>query len=53
MKETVHLELTYKELRKLIKHKPDDEEVIIISVGEYTKYYTLKKFLVDGKLSLL
>jgi SepF-like predicted cell division protein (DUF552 family) len=44
------MNLTYKELKELIKDKPDEEEVQIYSIGDYTEVYTLEKFLIDNKL---
>jgi len=47
------MELTYGELKKLIKDKPDEEKVIIISVDfEYNNYYTLAKYLIGKDLVL-
>jgi len=42
--------MTYKELRELIKEKPDEEEVIVLHIEEDNYYYTLDNFIIDGNL---
>ena len=45
--------MTYKELKELIKDKPDEEEVKVINIVEDgNHYYGLENFLIDGNLVL-
>lgn len=43
-------DLTYKELKELIKDKDDAEVVIILHIGDYTDEYKIERFLIEGKL---
>ena len=44
--------LTYGELRELVKDRDADEDVVVLRIAEDNYDYRLEKFLIDGDLVL-